>query len=134
MGHWFMKFIDALNIINEEYQFGEANGIRFFIRFREGKIPHIHFVSKNLKRSGAILLEKPQYFPHGNPLKYTDILSKKECLNFNNMLLKPIGQWKTWHKLCNDWNNSTIDGNKIEIYKNGKLVDVPGFTKIVYPL
>ena len=71
---WFiLKFSEAMEIINEEYKFGEADGIRFFIRFNEGKYGHIHFESKNGEKRGAILLERPQEFEeHFNNDRFKD--------------------------------------------------------------
>ena len=136
---WFiLKFSEAMEIINEEYKFGEADGVRFFIRFNEGKYGHIHFESKNGEKSGAILLERPQYFPHGNPPKYTGTLNKKELINFVKILNEEPDKmkqgWTIWHQLCYDWNKNCRDGEKIELYDhNGIFKSMPDYENIVYP-
>ena len=133
-----MKFDEILQIVNEEYKFGDECGIRFFIRFKEGKYGHIHFESKDGTRKDAILLERPQYYPHGNPLKYTDTLSKKELIKFISIINKEPDKlktgWTIWHQLCYDWNKYCLDGNKIVLYTpDGILKDTPNYEKIVYP-
>ena len=95
----FKNLFDDL-LLNEE-EGGEIlrfNKIKFFIAGRtEGKNPHMHF--KDANREGAIRLDIPEYYPHGNPLKYTDKLTRRElkqfCALFNDEIYK---------EACRLWN------------------------------
>ena len=79
------------NVLNEE-EGGEIlrfNEIKFYISGRtEWKKPHLHF--KDANRVGAIRLDIASYFPHGNPLKYTDKLTRREVKIFAKLFTDGI--------------------------------------------
>ena len=108
-----MKFSEALDLVCEEYSAINFNGLRFYIKFLEGTISHIHFENKDKTISGAIRLDKPLYFPHGNPLKYASKLSKKELQKFIQEISK--NNYQLWKQLVLDWNKNCRNGNKIDI-------------------
>ena len=103
------EIIDS--VLNEE-EGGEVlrfNNIKFYVSGRtEGKLPHLHFVDAN--RIGAIRLDIASYFPHGNPLKYTDKLTKKEVKIFASLFTDKI-----YKRACELWNALPdvleLDGN-----------------------
>ena len=88
------------NTLNEE-EGGEIlrfNKIKFYISGRtEGKDPHLHF--RDADRIGAIRLDYASYYPHGNPLKYTDKLTKKEVKMFARLFTDEIYKYA-----CELWN------------------------------
>ena len=102
------------NVLNEE-EGGEIlrfNEIKFYISGRtEGKKPHLHFKDANRigaiglglqdwgYRIGAIRLDISFYFPHGNPLKYTDKLTKREVKIFAKLFTDGI-----YKQACELWN------------------------------
>ena len=102
--------------LNEE-EGGEVlrfNDIKFYISGRtEGKFPHLHF--KDADRIGAIRLDVASYFPHGNPLKYTDKLSRREVKIFDSLFTDEI-----YKRACELWNflpdGLKIDGNNKPSY------------------
>lgn len=89
------------NVLNEEEEGGEIlrfNKIKFYISGRtEGKKPHLHF--KDANRIGAIRLDIASYFPHGNPLKYTDKLTRREAKIFAKLFTDGI-----YKQACELWN------------------------------
>ena len=89
------------NVLNEEEEGGEIlrfNEIKFYISGRtEGKKPHLHF--KDANRIGAIRLDIASYFPHGNPLKYTDKLTRREVKIFAKLFTDGI-----YKQACELWN------------------------------
>lgn len=82
----FREYLDNLVLLEEEGgELFRFNGYVFYIAGRtEGKIPHIHF--RKSEKLGAIRLDIAEYFPHGNPLKYTSELSKKNQLLFYSFM------------------------------------------------
>ena len=105
-----MNFKEAFdNALNEE-EGGEIlrfNGIVFRINGRtEGKKPHLHFQDAN--RIGAIRLDVAEYFPHGNPLRYTDKLTKKEVKMFTSLFTDEV-----YKRACELW-NAIPDGLKLD--------------------
>lgn len=97
------------------------NSIVFRINGRtEGKYPHLHFRRSNGKE-GAIRLDIAEYYLHGNPLKYTETLSKSEL----KLFVKNISI--NYKRDCSLW-NYIPDGLKINIDNNP-----PNYNNIVYP-
>ena len=68
-----------------------------FLEERKEKKPHLHF--KDANRIGAIRLDIASYFPHGNPLKYTDKLTKREVKIFAKLFTDGI-----YKQACELWN------------------------------
>lgn len=66
-------------------------------------------------------MDIPEYYPHGNPPHYTEILSKRELTQFCYFINK------TYKRACELW-NCIPDGIKINQENN-----VPDYLKIVYP-
>lgn len=131
-----MSIIDKFlkNIILLEEEGGELfrfNGLIFYIAGRtEGKIPHLHF--RNQDRIGAIRLDIAEYFPHGNPLKYTDKLTSKEQKIFYYLMTAKqtkitFGEVKTNYQLSLYLWNQIPDviqldlNNQVPDYKNLKM-------------
>ena len=115
------EIIDTVLTEEEGGELFRFNRIVFRIKGRtEGKNPHLHFLRPNC-REGAIRLDVAEYYPHGNPLHYTETLSKKELSQFIAFISS------SYERACELW-NYIPDGNKID--PKGKI---PNYLNIIYP-
>lgn len=119
-------------LFEERLEFLEKkSNIKFCLEFKEGKIPHLHFYTKDKKIDGAIKLEVAEYFPHGKPIKYISVCPQKALEKFNEW----IHNDNNYINLCMNWNNNVKDGNKIYIPKDEYELQtrIPNYSNTIMP-
>ena len=104
---------------------GKLHGMKLYVFYREGTIPHFHLISKDETFKSAIRLDTASYFLHG---EYQDILSSSErkvlqkyLISQNNKKFKGINNWQFLVMMWDNMGNPNFPCTTIEIPDYTKL-------------
>ena len=120
--------LDESHTLLEMAQIGKFADYKVSIYGSEGKIPHLHFYTKDKKISGCIRLDISDYFEHGYHKAKLNSKEKKLFVEWINSTETPfkkfVDKLTVWEYACILWNENNSD------YPILDTIKMPDYSKL----